>query len=392
MNLVRTSKHLRRTWHGRVAVFASVAMVVATLAACGSSAPRSSSPERTSTDDISVLMDGALPRFPEGTTLRVVTHDSFAVSSAVLDEFTAATGVKVEVLNQGDAGTMVNASILTKDDPQGDLLFGIDENLLTAAFDAGLFRSYNAAGLSTVAPSYLVDDQHRVTPIDHGEVCVNFDRGWFISHAQPVPQRLEDLESTSTKDLLAVEDPSASTPGLAFLLATIAHFGGGEDIGSNPPWLDYWRSLKANGVSVVDSWESAYYSSFSGSTGKGDRPLVVSYSSSPPAEVSDTTSAVDQTPTGVVADTCFRQIEFAGVFANAKNPRAAEAFIEFMLGTSFQQDMPAQMYVYPVVSGTQLPEVFEKYTTRIAEPFTLPFDEVAANRERWITQWASVFR
>jgi thiamine transport system substrate-binding protein len=367
-------------------------MVVATLAACGSSASRSSSPERTSTDDISVLVDGTLPRFPEGTTLRVVTHDSFAVSSAVLDEFTAATGVKVEVLNQGDAGTMVNASILTKDDPQGDLLFGIDENLLTAAFDAGLFRSYNAAGLSTVAPSYLVDDQHRVTPIDHGEVCVNFDRGWFISHEQPVPQRLEDLASTSTKDLLAVEDPSASTPGLAFLLATIAHFGGGEDTGSNPPWLDYWRSLKANGASVVDSWESAYYSSFSGSTGNGDRPLVVSYSSSPPAEVSDTTFAVDQTPTGVIADTCFRQIEFAGVFANAKNPGAAEAFIEFMLGTSFQQDMPAQMYVYPVVSGTQLPEVFDKYTTRIAEPFTLPFDEVAANRERWITQWASVFR
>ncbi len=392
MNHGRTTKHPRRSRHGRVAVFASVGMLVVTLAACGSSSSMSSSPERTSTGDTSVLVDGALPRFPEGTTLRVVTHDSFAVSSAVLDEFTAATGVKVEILNQGDAGTMVNASILTNDDPQGDLLFGIDENLLTAAFDAGLFRSYNAAGLSTVAPSYLVDDQHRVTPIDHGEVCVNFDRSWFTSHEQPVPQRLEDLAASSTNDLLAVEDPSASTPGLAFLLATIAHFGGGEDTGSNPPWLDYWRSLKANGVSVVESWESAYYSSFSGSTGKGDRPLVVSYSSSPPAEVSDTTLAVDQTPTGVIADTCFRQIEFAGVFAKAKNPGAAEAFIEFMLGTSFQQDMTTQMYVYPVVGGTQLPEVFDKYTTRIAEPFTLPFDEVAANRERWIAQWASVFR
>jgi thiamine transport system substrate-binding protein len=287
---------------------------------------------------------------------------------------------------------MVNASILTKDVPQGDLLFGIDENLLTAAFDSGLFQPYTASGLTSVAPSYVVDEQHRVTPIDHGDVCVNFDRSWFAAREMAIPQRFEDLADPAAKGLLAVEDPSASTPGLAFLLATIAHFGGGDDTGANPAWLNYWRSLKSNGVSVVDSWDSAYYGSFSGSTGKGDRPLVVSYSSSPPAEVIDTSLAADQTPTGVIVDTCYRQIEFAGVFANAKNPKAAQAFIEFMLGASFQQDMPAQMYVYPVVNGTVLPEVFDKYTTRVAEPFTLPFDEVAANSERWIAQWASVFR
>lgn len=391
MNQVTVARHHRapRVRSVRIGgVLLSILLLV--LGACGDSTRSTSSPDTVGSDPI--LTDGTLPRFPEGTTLRVVTHDSFAVSSDVLDLFTAETGVTVEILTQGDVGTMVNAAILTVDHPQGDLLFGIDENMLPSAFDAGLFQPYTAAGLKGVAPSYQVDDQHRVTPIDHGEVCVNFDRRWFASHGQAVPQRLEDLAAPDMRDQLVVEDPSSSSPGLAFLLATIAHFGGGDDTGPNPAWLDFWRSLKANDVSVVDSWDAAYYGSFSGSSGLGDRPLVVSYSSSPPAEVIDTSIAVDDTPTGVIVDTCYRQIEFAAVLAGASEPRAAQAFIEFMLTQRFQQEMPSLMYVYPVVDGVSLPEIFEKYTTPIAEPFTLPFDEVAANRERWISQWASVFR
>ena len=339
-----------------------------------------------------VLADGGLPRFPEGTVVRVVTHDSFAVSSAVLEEFAALTGAKVEILPSGDAGTMVNASILTKEDPQGDVLFGIDENLLARAFDEGLFQRYIAGGLNAVPNSFVVDDQHRVTPIDQGDVCVNFDRSWFAERNLSVPGDLRAFTDREYRSALAVEDPSSSTPGLSFLLATIATFGGAEDTGSNPAWLQYWRDLKANDVSVVDSWETAYYSSFSGSSGAGNRPLVVSYASSPPAEVLDTSIPADASPTGVIASTCYRQIEFAGVLSGAQQPRAAAAFIEFMLMQSFQQDMPEQMYVYPVADGTPIPEAFAKYTTPVAEPLTLEFQLVAANRERWVEQWASVFR
>jgi len=339
-----------------------------------------------------VMVDGSLPRFPEGTVLTVVTHDSFAVSSEVLDEFTAMTGVRVELLPSGDAGTMVNAAILTKDDPQGDLLFGIDENLLAPAFDAGLFQSFTASGLDDVPESYRVDDQHRVTPIDHGDVCVNFDRRWFAERTTPVPNDLRDLTDTRYRSTLAIEDPSSSTPGLSFLLATIAAFGGGDDTGANPAWLQYWRDLRANDVSVVDSWETAYYTSFSGSSGEGDRPLVVSYASSPPAEVVDPSIDVESSPTGAIPSTCYRQIEFAGVLRGAKEPEAAAAFIEFMLMNPFQKDMPEQMYVYPVVTGTEIPEAFAKFTAPVDESLTLPYTEVAANRERWISQWASLFR
>ena len=363
-------------------------LIVLALAACGGGT--SSTGSVTASEP--VLIDGELPRFPDGTRLRVLAHDSFAMDTAVLEEFSERTGVEVEILTQGDAGVMVNAAILTSGDPQGDLLFGIDETLLAPAFDADLFQPFHAEGLTGVGSQYRIDDAHRVTPIDHGEVCVNFDRAWFEERSMSVPQRLEDLAGARAKSLLTVQDPTASTPGSAFLLATIARFGGGDDPGPSAAWLDYWRALRDNDVSVVDSWETAYYSSFSGASGEGSRPLVVSYSSSPPAEVVDTSVAVDATPTGVIADTCFRQIEFAGVLRGAAQPRAAQAFIEFMLEPRFQQQLPGQMYVYPVVEGTPLPDVFATYSTPIPDPLSLPYTEIATNRERWIEQWASVFR
>ena len=384
----------RRPLRSATGVILTLALGVTLVAGCGSSGSKTATGTSATpgTTIAPVMVDGALPRFPDGTVLRVVTHDSFAVSADVLDQFTAATGVKVELLPSGDAGAMVNAAILTKDDPQGDVLFGIDENLLAAAFDSELFQRYGAGGLAGVPQSYRVDDQHRVTPIDHGDICVNFDRSWFADRQLSAPSDLSALTDGRYRSTLVVEDPSSSSPGLSFLLATIATFGGAEDTGANPAWLQYWRNLRANDVSVVDSWETAYYSSFSGSSGEGDRPLVVSYASSPPAEVTDTSLPVDESPTGALASTCYRQIEFAGVLSGANEPKAAAAFIEFMLMNPFQRDMPGQMYVYPVVTGTELPATFAKYTVPVADPLALPYAVVAANRDRWITQWASLFR
>ena len=337
-----------------------------------------------------VIVNGEFVRFPEGTTVRVVAHDSFTVSQSVLDEFTAATGVKVEIVPSGDAVAMTNAAILTSGNPTGDVLFGVDENLLGSAFAADLFSGYTPVRIGDVDPRYVIDADHRVTPIDHGDVCVNFDRAAYAGST--VPWTFDDLAVSANRSRFVTEDPATSTPGLAFMLATIAKFGGGDDTSSNAAWLQYWKSLKANGVQIVDSWDTAYYGTFSGGSGKGTKPLVTSYASSPPAEVTDTSLPVDQSPTGVITATCYRQTEFAGVLRGAKQPRAARAFIEFMLGRSFQTDVPGQMYVYPVVTGTPLPDTFAKYTTPVATPLSLPWAQVTANRDRWLTQWASVFR
>jgi thiamine transport system substrate-binding protein len=388
----RPSARRPRAARGRRRAVAAAGVLLALAvggAACSSGASQGGP------DDTAVLGgavgEGTLPRFGDGTTLRVLTHDSFAVSEDVLEQFTDQTGVTVELLPAGDAVAVVNKAILTQDNPEGDVLFGIDESSLAKAFDAELFRPYEAEGLRTVPAEFQVDDEHRVTPIDHGDVCINYDREWFTSQDLAVPETFDDLLQPALENRLVVEDPSSSSPGLAFLLATIASQGGG-DAGASAPWLTYWQGLKDNGVSVVDGWETAYYGVFSGGSGEGDRPLVVSYASSPPVEVTDPSTPPDQSPTGVLPDTCYRQIEFAGILEGTEEPEAAAAFVEFMLSLPFQEGVPEQMYVFPVNSQALVPEAWEKYTTPVPEPLTIGYAEVGENQDRWLQQWSTLFR
>jgi thiamine transport system substrate-binding protein len=321
-------------------------------------------------------------------TVTVVSHDSFAASDAVLAAFTKQTGYKVKVLRGGDAGAAVNQAILTKDHPRGDVFFGVDNTLLSRALDNGLFDPYTAKGLDQVAQDVQLDAaRHRVTPIDSGDVCVNYDRAWFASHHVAPPQTFADLVKPAYKNLLVTENVSTSSPGLAFLLGSAATYGDGG-------WQGYWKQLKSNGVEVVDSWEQAYNDRFSGSSAgkqaKGDRPLVVSYASSPPAEVVGVSPEPAQSPVGVATGTCFRQIEFAGLLHGAKNTAGGQALIDFMLGKTFQQDMPLQMYVDPVRKDAVEPPVFVKYGAKIENPATLPPDKIAADRDDWVGAWNSI--
>jgi len=327
--------------------------------------------------------------FPPGTEVRLLTHDSFAVSDDVLAEFEASSRVKVTVVKGGDAVEMVNKAVLTAGDPQGDVLYGIDNNLLTRAYDNDLFVPYASPGLTDIDPAYQLDAEHRVTPVDVGDVCVNFDREYFTSKGLAVPQSLDDLVKPEYKGLLVVQDPTSSTPGLAFLLATIAHAGGGDSTDPSAAWVQYWTQLQANGVTVSPSWEQAYNELFSGGSGRGSSPLVVSYASSPPAEVTNADTPVDQAPTGVVSSTCFRQIEFAGVLRGTGNEAAAQALVDFLVSKRFQEDMPLNMYVYPVNRTATVPESFTKYSAVVADPLSLTPEEIGANRDRWVQQWAA---
>jgi thiamine transport system substrate-binding protein len=277
----------------------------------------------------------------------------------------------------------VNKAILTKDNPEGDVLFGIDNNTLTRAYDANLFVPYTSSGLEHVDAAYQLDDQHRVTPIDHADVCLNYDIGWFASRGIAAPGSLDDLTAPAYKGLVVVENPATSTPGLAFMLATIAHSGA-------EGWSNYWTQLRANDVKVVDGWEQAYNTAFSGSAGKGDRPIVVSYATSPAAEVINADPHPTTAPTAVVAGSCFRQIEFAGVLQGTRRAAAAEVFIDFLLSTSFQADMPLNMYVEPVDDQAAVPPDFAKYAVNPNEVLGLPADEVGSNRDAWIDQWTTI--
>jgi thiamine transport system substrate-binding protein len=320
----------------------------------------------------------------EPTEVVLVTHDSFAISDAVREAFEKETGLTLQILSSGDASEMLTKALLTAGNPQGDVLFGVDNNLLSRALEGDLFDAFEAPALGTVDEQYILDPEHRATPIDHGEVCLNYDRAWFAERGIAPPGSLEDLTRPEYDGLLVVENPATSTPGLAFLLATVARFG-------ESGWQDYWRSLRENRVLVVDGWEEAYTVRFSGAAGsRGNRPIVVSYASSPAAEVYYRRPRPEQAPTGVVESSCFRQVELAGVLRGARNDDGARKLIDFMLSTRFQEDIPLSMFVFPVNREAALPPVFERYAVVPESPLELPSDEIEANREEWIGEWTRV--
>ena len=325
----------------------------------------------------------ATPKTQYGHTLTIMTHDSFAVSEKVISKFEDQYNTKVNILNSGDGNTTVNLAILNKTDPLADVLYGIDNILLTRALDANILEKYESPLTSNIPNQFLLDTRQHVTPIDYGDVCINYDKSYFDDNGIEIPNSLQSLTNPDYANLLVVQNPAASSPGLAFLLATIGHFG-------PDGYLEFWADLKNNGVKVVENWEIAYYTEFSGSSGNGNYPLVVSYASSPPAEVIFADEPVEEAPTGsiVANETCFRQIEFVGILNGTNNRALAEAWIDFMLSKTFQEDIPMQMFMFPVNPDAELPLEFLEHAQLASNPSTVSPADIDAHRENWIKSWS----
>jgi thiamine transport system substrate-binding protein len=314
--------------------------------------------------------------------LTVMGHDSTVVPEEVLAEFEERYGARVSILLAGDAGTALNRAILAQGNPLADVLYGVDNAFLSRALQEGVFERYEPPALANIAPELRLDASGHATPIDFGDVCVNYDITWFDEAGLEPPQTLEDLADPAYVDLLVVENPAASSPGLAFLLATIGRFG-------DPGYLDYWRALQNNGVRVAPDWETAYFAEFSGGTSAGDRPLVVSYGSSPPFEVIYAETPIEAPTTGVMIgeESCFRQIEFAGILAGTPRRELAERWIDFMLDASFQAAMPLNMFVFPVLDEVPLAPEFERFLSIPERTAQVDPAAIAEHRERWVREW-----
>jgi thiamine transport system substrate-binding protein len=298
---------------------------------------------------------------PNEVTL--LAYDAFTPQEGIFDAFTAATGAKVKVVTGGDSGVLVSKAILTAGTPEGDVLWGLDNTLLSRAQKAQLLNSYE--------------------PVDYGDICVNYDKQWFATHKIPTPSSLEDLVLPAYKGLLVTQDPVASSPGLGFLLSTIAHFGYDD-------WQDYWTSLKANGVHIAPDWTTAYTIDFSGSSGKGKYPLVVSYGSSPPAEVLYAEKPISTPPTAVIESTCFRQTEYVGALRGTNNSKLAAQLISYLLDVPFQESMPLSLFVFPVNKKATLPDLFTKFAIAPKNSLTLDPADIEKNRDAWLNIWRDI--
>lgn len=357
-------------------LFLFLLVLAISLAAC------SQQQESTPEGDVQVEVDPA-EVIAEQNELIVMTHDSFAISEEVVAAFEKEHEAKVTFVKSGDTGAALNRAILSKDAPLADVFYGVDNTFLSRALDEGIFEPYDSPLLADIDEEFKLDPSNQALPVDYGDVCINYDRAVFNQNNVPVPTGFESLTNPMYKDMLVVENPATSSPGLAFMLATIAYFG--ED-----GYLDYWQALRNNGVLVVNDWESAYYGSFSLYAGADNgRPLVVSYATSPAAEVIFSAEELEESPTGslIARGTCFRQVEFVGILKGTDQRELAEAFVDYMLDVTFQENIPLNMFVYPVNNKVEMPLVFEEHGGFVNEPATLDPGLISDKRDEWIQAW-----
>lgn len=319
----------------------------------------------------------------EEKTITLMTHDSFNVSQEVIGIFEKQHGVKVRFLKAGDAGVALVQAILSKENPLADVFFGVDNTFLSRALQADIFEPYQSPLLQTIPQQLKLDDQNRLLPVDYGDVCLNYDKIWFQKNNIAVPTDIGDLIKPEYKGLTVVQNPATSSPGMAFMLATIGKFG-------EEGYLDFWKKLRENEVIIANGWEDAYYGHFT-SASKGDRPIVVSYASSPPAVVYYADKPLTEAPTAAVvtANNAFRQIEFVGILKGTKKVQLARKLVDFMLDTTFQEDIPLQMFVFPANPKATLPEVFQNHAVVAEKPATVAPENIEAKRDKWIEAWTN---
>ena len=342
-----------------------LAVAATVLAACASG----------NTADVNVTTN-------EPVTLRLLTHESFTPTETVFDDFTLQTGIRVELVRSSDAGTLVTKAVLASGNPEGDVLWGVDNTLLSRAVDADVFVPYitvHRDDLDAVAAALAPDGA--VTPVDSGDVCINYDKAWFAERNITPPLTLQALASSTYRNLLVTPNPVSSSPGLAFLLATIAEFGEG--------WQQWWQTMRDNNILVVESWSDAYYGHFTAAS-DGERPLVVSYATSPPAEVLFADPRPTQAPTAVAALTCFRQYEFAGILRGTKHELQAQLLIDFLVSRQFQEDLPLTQFVWPINNKASVPKEFLDYSLRPDNPLTIDPAIIAERRAEWLEQFSDI--
>jgi thiamine transport system substrate-binding protein len=313
--------------------------------------------------------------------LTLMTHDSFALGQELIKAFELDNGLRLRILKSGDAGAALNQAILSRGNPMADLFYGVDNTFLGRALAADIFEAYTPPALERIPPGLQLDPGHRLVPVNYGDVCLNVDLDWFSRRGLPPPGDLPDLLKPEYKGLAVVQNPATSSPGMAFLLATVGRFGEGG-------YLDFWRALSANDLYVAGGWSEAYFGKFTRAKG-GTRPIVVSYASSPAAEVHFGQGAPDRAPTAALAAprSAFRQIEFAGVLKGSRRPDLARRFIDFLLSPRVQADIPLQMWVYPADPAVTLPELFRRFARQAENPVELAPETIAAGRERWLNAW-----
>lgn len=311
--------------------------------------------------------------------LRVLAHNSFSLPKPLLAQFEAQAGVKLSVIKAGDSGELLNKLILTRAQPIADVVFGIDNAQVAKAQAANVIEAYVSAppvraGVPAVG--------NGVVAVDYSFVALNYDKAAFAKTGLALPKTLEELTQPQFRDLLVVQNPATSSPGHAFMLATIAGLG-------EAAAFDWWARMRANGVKVAKGWSEAYYTEFS--KNGGTRSLVVSYATSPAAEVFYSKEKITEPPTGVLflKGGVFRQVEGVALIKGSGQREAAVRFIEFMRSPAVQEALQTSMWMFPAEPGVARVEVM-RHAVEPALFDSLSSETIAEKDVDWVSRWTKV--
>lgn len=310
--------------------------------------------------------------------LRVIVHDSFDLPKPLLESFQKTSGITLKIIKGGDAGEMVNKLILTKNSPIADVVYGVDNTLIGKAEQAGILEHYTP----TAEDKGIKQQLPGAASVDYGYVTLNYDKAWFAKHGVALPTSLDDLTKPAYHGLLVVENPATSSPGLAFLLSTIKGMGEKQAFA-------WWAKVRDNGMKVTKDWSQAYNTQFS--RNGGAYPIVVSYATSPAAEVFYSKEKLTQSPTGnlFLKGAVFQQVEGAALLKGGKEPEAARRFISFLRSADVQKAIGTSMWMYPVVEATPLETVYQ-YAQKPATAQTPDAKTITGKGVQWVNQWTKL--
>lgn len=309
--------------------------------------------------------------------LVVYAYSSFPAAD-IVERFEENHGVELVFVSPGGAGSTLSR-LVTELDTGGtdaDVFLGLADTSLARALDHNVFEPYDPAllsNLSDIPEDILVDNTGHTLPFDYGYIALVYHPERIGSIA--LPESLEELTDPRFENKIIMMDASSST-GQAFLMWTIAEFG--ED-----GYLDYWRRLKPNLLTVTNSWSTGYQM-----FENGEAPIILSYATD--RVVAAVYGGEPEHEILLPQGQAYRQVELMGIVKGTDQRELAHAFIDYVLSPEVQTLLPTANLMYPANPKAELPAVFSDNMVVPENPVILDPQLVDKNLDRWLRDWSRV--